>query len=179
MSSTSHNQALIYHYFTLTDRQSQTSDALIRNHVYQLAFHNSETRDFAYRAVGRKGQETGSADYEQLSSVFKGILKIPSAVFIIIDALDESINQSETCAFLKELREYRPANTRVLVSSNTIQSLESESTLKSLSTEMVCVNPIFVNKDIETYVRELELGHWDNYQRDKIVSNLTDHSDGS
>lgn len=179
MSSTSHDQALIYHYFTLTDRQSQTSDALIRNLVYQLALHNVETRDFAYNAIGRKSQETGSADYEQLSSVLKGMLKIPSEVFVIIDALDESIDQIETCAFLEELCEYRSASIRVLVSSNTIQSLESESTLKRLSTEMVCVNPMFVNKDIETYIRELELGQWDDCQRDKIVSNLTDHSDGS
>ncbi|KAG6363449.1 hypothetical protein INS49_008549 [Diaporthe citri] len=114
-----------------------------------------------------------------LSSVLKGLLKIPSAIFVIIDALDESIDQTETCAFLKNLCDYRSAKTRVLVSSNTTQSLESESTLKILSTEMVCVNSMFINKDIEAHIRELELGPWDDDQRDKIVSNLTERSDGS
>lgn len=125
------------------------------------------------------GQGSQSADYDQLLSVLEDLLKIPSATFIVIDALDESVDQDETCAFLKDLCDYRSAQTRVLVSSNTTQSLESESTLKSLNTDMVQVNSMFTNKDIKAHTRKLELGRWSEDQRDKIIRCITKRSDGS
>lgn len=163
----------------MTDRQSRTSDALIRNLVYQLASLDDETLASTIAAFRRGGQGSQFADYDQLLSVLKDLLKIPSATFIVIDALDESIDQGETCDFLKDLCDCRSAQTRVLVSSNTTQSLKSESTLQGLKTEMVWVSSKFINEDIEAHIRKLELGQWDADQRHKIVSNVTKHSDGS
>lgn len=179
LSSISSNLALIYHFFTVTDRQSRTSDTLIRDLVYQLASHDDETQASTIAAFRKGGQGSQSADYDQLLSVLKDLLKIPLAIFIIIDGLDESVDQGETCAFLKDLCDCRTAQTRVLVSSNTTQSLKSELTLKALKTEMVWVSSTFINEDIEAHIRKLELGQWDADQRDKIVSNVKKHSDGS
>lgn len=147
--------------------------------MYQLAGHNDETRASIKSAFEGAGRGIQPADYDQLLSALRNLLKIPSAVFIVIDALDECVDQSETCAFLKDLCECRSAQTRVLVSSNTTQSLESESTLKILNTETVWVDSMVINKDIERHIRKLKLGQWDEDQRDKIVSNVTKHSDGS
>lgn len=178
-ASESPNQALLHHFFTVTDPQSRTSDALFRNLVYQLASHNDETRASVIAAFKRGGQGMQSSDYDQLLSVLGDLLEIPSAVFIVIDALDESIDQSETCAFLRDLCECRSAQTRVLVSSNTTQSLGSESTLRSLNSDMIWIDPMLVNEDIEAHIRKLELSQWNKDIRDKIVSNVTERSDGS
>ena len=163
----------------MTDRQSQTSEALTRNLVYQLASHNDETRASTITAFKRGGQGAQSADHDQLLSILDNLLKIPSAVFIIIDALDESADKTETCAFLKDLCYHRSAQTRVLVSSNTTQSLESESTLRSLNTEIVYTNSMIISQDIEAHIRSLELGQWNDEQRNKIVRDVTKRSDGS
>lgn len=147
--------------------------------MYQLACHNDETRASIKSAYEGAGRGIQPADYDQLLFALRDLLRILSAVFIVIDALDEGVDQSETCAFLKDLCECRSAQTRVLVSSNTTQSLESESTLKSLNTETVWVNSMFINEDIERHIRKLELGQWDEDQKEKIVRNVTKCSDGS
>lgn len=147
--------------------------------MYQLASHNDKTWASTTAAFKRWAQGTQSADYDQLLFVLEDLLKIPSTIFIVIDALDECVDQDEICAFLKDLHHHRSAQTRVLVSSNTTQSLQSESTLKSLNTEMVFVNSMFINEDIKAHIRQLELGQWNDDQRAKIVSYVTERSDGS
>lgn len=147
--------------------------------MYQLASHDDETRASVVAAFREGSLGNQPANYDQLLIILGDLLKIPSATFVIIDALDESEDQTETCAFLKDLCDCRSPQTRVLVSSNTTQSLQSESTLKILNTQMVWVNSMFINRDIEAHIRKLELSQWDDDQRDKIVSNITKRSDGS
>lgn len=130
-------------------------------------------------AFMERRQGAQSADYDQLLHALKDLLSIPSGTFIIIDALDESVDQTETCAFLKDLCHHRPVQTRVLVSSNTTQSLGSETVLNRLKIHIIYVHSSSTNKDIERHIRGLDLGQWNDDQKDKIVRDITEGSDGS
>ncbi|KAH9225373.1 hypothetical protein K456DRAFT_1731926 [Colletotrichum gloeosporioides 23] len=60
-----------------------------------------------------------------------------------------------------------------------MQSRETETTLKKLSTGKVYVTAKSVNQDIESHIRKLDLDQWDGDQRDKIANHLTTNSEGS
>ncbi|KAH9225372.1 hypothetical protein K456DRAFT_1327375 [Colletotrichum gloeosporioides 23] len=99
----SSSKAVIYHFFTVTDRRSQSCDNLLRNLVLQLARHNNHTRDCAEQHYKLAGEGVQHAENDQLASIFKDLLKLVPLVYIIIDALDECAEQSKTCAFVQEI----------------------------------------------------------------------------
>lgn len=149
--------------------------------MYQLAGHNDKTRASTRDVFKEAGQGTQSADYNQLLTVLKDLLGILEEVFIVIDALDEGISQNEIHDFLQDLWKFRSAQTRVLVSSNTTQPLESDLTLESLNTETFYIESEFINGDIEAHIQKLEVYkyRWHHEQRNKIVKSITESSDGS
>jgi hypothetical protein len=147
--------------------------------VYQLAIHNDQTRARAKERYSQVGEDSRLADYDQLILLFESLLEVFTEVYIIIDALDECIEQDETCAFIEELCNRRLPGVRILASSNTTQSRETEATLTRLKTDKLYVSVGSVNHDIESHIRKLDLGQWEDDQKGKIISHITAKSDGS
>ncbi|KAM7189386.1 hypothetical protein V8F33_010074 [Rhypophila sp. PSN 637] len=167
VNSRSSNQALIYHFFTVTHQRSRTSDTLVRTLVYQLAGYNDETRARAKELYNQAGEDNEPADCDQLLSVY-----------VVIDSLDECADQDETCALLEELCGNVPG-IRILASSNTTQTRETEATLNKLDTSKIYVTTRAVNGDREAHIRKMDLPEWEETQKDSIVRHITAGSDGS
>lgn len=141
--------------------------------------HNNYTRECAENHYKVAGEGVQHAENDQLASVLKDLLKLVPLVYIIIDALDECTEQSKACAFIQDVCGWNVASVRILASSNTMQSRQTETTLKRLSTEKVYVTAKSVSRDIESHIRKLDLDQWDSEQRQKIVNHLTSNSEGS
>ncbi|KAM7216896.1 hypothetical protein V8F06_007765 [Rhypophila decipiens] len=177
-NSGSSNQALIYHFFTVTHQRSRTSDTLVRTLVHQLAGHNDETRARARELYNQAGEDDEPADCDQLLSVFEDLSKLVTQVYVVIDSLDECVDQDETCALLEELRR-NVRGIRILASSNTTQTRETEAALNKLKTSKIYVTTNAVNGDIEAHIRKMDLAEWEETQKDSIVRHITAGSDGS
>ncbi|KAK4216294.1 hypothetical protein QBC37DRAFT_471531 [Rhypophila decipiens] len=155
-----------------------TSDTLVRTLVYQLAGHNDETRARATELYKQAGEDNEPADCDQLRSVFEDLSKLITQVYVVIDSLDECIDQDETCALLEELCA-NVSGIRILASSNTTQTRETEATLNKLKTSKIYVTTRAVNGDIEAHIRKMDLAEWEETQKDSIVRHITAGSDGS
>ncbi|KAK4225941.1 heterokaryon incompatibility protein-domain-containing protein [Podospora fimiseda] len=171
----SSDNAVIYHFFTVADRRSQTCDTLMRTLVYQLAGHNDKTR----ARVDKLSKEAPFPDYAQLLDAFTDLSKALSGVFIVIDALDECADQDSTCVFLRDLCSKQIPGLRILASSNTTQARETEAALTELKTCKIYATTDLVNNDIEAHIRKLDLGAWEDEQKDIIINHIREHSDGS
>ncbi|KAL5617910.1 hypothetical protein FOVSG1_000132 [Fusarium oxysporum f. sp. vasinfectum] len=68
---------------------------------------------------------------------------------------------------------------RILASSNPTQTQATEASLMKLNTEKVYVTTKAVNHDIETHIRDIDLGRWGDEQKDQIISHIIAGSDGS
>ncbi|RYP74907.1 hypothetical protein DL771_002691 [Monosporascus sp. 5C6A] len=144
-------------------------DTLIRTLVFQLAVHNDKTRAKTEEFYKKGGGGSRVLDYDDLLAVLKKLLRVPETVYVVIDALDECTDQDEVCSFLETLCSWEIPRTRILASSNTTQTRETESTLVRLLTDKVYVNTSNVNQDIEAHMRKMDLGQWDDDQKDKIL----------
>ena len=171
-------QALLYHFFTVSDRRSQTCDTLVRTLVYQISSHDDATRAHAKRHYLNEGGN-GLADLDQLFSMLVDVASILSGTCIVIDALDECVDQKESCAFLEKFFKRLLPGVRILTSSNTTQARLTEVVLTRLNTEKVYIATPNVNRDIETHILDSDLDQWDDDQKSRIIRHITENSDGS
>lgn len=168
---------MLYHFFTITDSQSQTRGTLVRNLAYQLAVYNNATRSSAKAFYTQAGEGSQPVDHEQL---LRDLIKVPKRVYIIIDALDECTEQLETCKVIRMLCEQKDCDIRILTSTNTTQSLQTEETLTDLKRYKIDISPMIINNDIENHINELNLSRqWNDDKNNEIISYIMANCDGS
>ncbi|KAH9170748.1 hypothetical protein EDB89DRAFT_2243945 [Lactarius sanguifluus] len=182
---------LAYFYFDFKDTTKQDSRALLSSFLVQL-FDQSDifcdTLSSLY-TTHKRGSEQPTVD--SLAQCLKDALTIMGQVpiYLIIDALDESPNDSgipssreDVLELVKELVNLHHPNLRLCITSRPVYDIRT--TLEPLATQQVSLHDESGQKqDISDYVTfivhsDRRMKRWRDDDKDAVIENLTEKADG-
>ncbi|KAH9013800.1 hypothetical protein EDB83DRAFT_2182900, partial [Lactarius deliciosus] len=189
-SLSSHGSAfLAYFYFDFKDTTKQDLRALLSSLLVQLADQSDTFCDTLSSLYSKRGSEQPTID--SLAQCLKDMLTMMGQVpiYLIIDALDESPNDSgipssreKVLELVKELIDLRHPNLRLCITSR--PEYDIRTTLEPLATQQVSLHDEGGQKrDINDYVTfvvhsDRRMKRWRDDDKDAVIENLTEKADG-
>ncbi|KAI1212174.1 uncharacterized protein F4807DRAFT_361418 [Annulohypoxylon truncatum] len=180
-----HSNNLVYFYFDIRDPYQRNHNDMLRSLVMQLYRKETEARghlDSLYSAC-EDGQKHPTL--ESLRIAFQKMVQQIGEVWIILDALDECITDSEGQVeelFLLEIKELRRMHGDVHILVTSRQEPYIKSTVKSfINTQSIFrIYSNLIRKDIGAYVysRTLSARNWNINEQSKIENLLVKRADG-
>ncbi|CAG8892264.1 unnamed protein product [Penicillium egyptiacum] len=143
----------IYYYFDFKDRRRQTFDGFIRSALAQICQQSTvfpqEVLNL-YADKSKKGQDPNPAT---LVEALLTLLKRPGKKYIILDALDECLAQTEIFDLILRIKEGSAWSANIMVTSRMERQIQTG--LQYLVTRAIPLRGPQVDHDIQTLVRHV------------------------
>lgn len=170
-----------YYYFDFSEADNRTLDSFIRVLIIQFTVNLPEiSQDLSnlYTYSRYKKQEPPT---ESLKKVLRATLMKSAKAIIAVDALDECSTPEELAQFVREMRDWKTTDLRLLLVSR--QHFEGVNDLEELRPVRVSIQDEVANDDILTFVEEMldkdvKLRHWPLKVKSEIKTALVSKSSG-
>lgn len=176
--------SVAYFYFDCRPENKQKTEVMLRSILAQLYHMNTAAKekiDYLHARSRNGGQQLNSAEIRE---VFESIVRHIDKLWIILDALDESDSVPTLIRWIRDIREFNIEGLRLLVTSRTEKTLDSEVRKWLSEEELLEIPKPNVNQDIYAYVQARVEGpdfrHWQSHLRLKkhMQQILADKADG-
>ena len=182
---------LAYFYFDFKDTGKQDSYALLSSLLVQLSDQSDTFCDALFSLYSSHKQGSEQPTNESLVKCLKNMLTIagPLPIYFIIDALDESPNDSgipspreEVLELVKELVDLRRPNLRLCITSR--PEYDIRIILEPLATQKVSLHDESGQRqDISDYVTSVvhsdrKMSRWRDDHKNAVIEKLTEKADG-
>ena len=161
--------AMAYFYFDFNNPVKQHSDAMIRAMITQLLGQSVGCFSQLESLFTSPNNVTGHTDIKRLTIIFKDVLKTDvDKIFIVLDAIDECSGRRDLFERIKDIVEWLPHKTHLILLSRKIFDIEEAfNQLTKISNpldktfdlpnnymEAICIESALVDEDIRIYVDE-------------------------
>jgi hypothetical protein len=141
-----------YFYFDFNDTGKRNLAALVRSLITQLvAQSDSVPRPlldlYEIHDNGRK-----SVDDEDMVAVLRNIILTFHNVYVVFDALDESVDCDEILGFIRTTQEWELSRLHMLTTSRQLPLIEEA--FEGRVTNRICLQDAHLNKDITAYIAD-------------------------
>jgi hypothetical protein len=153
--------ALAYFYFDFNDIGKRDTNSLIRSLITQLSAQSDIIPVPLLELYNSQPDGTKVIDEENLLGTLRNLILTFHNVYIILDALDESVDCEEILHFINSIHGWDLSRLHLLVTSRQLADIEES--LTDLATEKICLQDSKMNEDIILYVA-------DKLENDKSLS---------
>ena len=181
---------LAYFYFDFRDTAKQDVRSLLSSILIQLSNESDLFTEILSGLYSTHGDGFRQPTQEALTECLKNMLRLPrqGALYVIIDALDESPNTSglmsrraEVLGVIQELVELGLPHCHICVTSR--PELDIRDVLESLTKHVSLHDQAGQNQDIVNYVSSVVLSHpkmrkWREEDKKLVIDTLTQRADG-
>jgi hypothetical protein len=182
---------MAYFYFDFRDEKKQTCHDLLLSLVIQLSTRSYSCNDILNRIYTTHEDGGRQPSDAILEECLKEMLKLPGLgpVFVILDALDESLNVSgiptprnQVLRLVKGLVDLRLQNLHICVTSR--PETDIQSVLEPLAFRSVSLQDESGQKaDIAEYIRSVvysdtDMKRWRAEEKELVIVTLTERADG-
>ena len=173
--------ALAYYYFDFNETKKRSRDGLARSLVRQLLDRNLENLKMVEEVLVQSGGDQTEPTSGALTALLRDLVAQRKETYIILDALDESVEIPAVISMIDEIRSWHNLNLHILVTSRKETSIEKG--LARPITHQVCVKTDDVDADIKLLVREClrcdpDLSRWSETIKAEIEKTLCEGSRG-
>jgi hypothetical protein len=105
---------------------------------------------------------SGAINGESLKEVLRDLIFTLGEVYLVVDALDESVTRDEILQLIQAVQLWQIPQLHLLVTSRQLSDIED--TFANLTTHKICLQNAAGNADIAIYVKN-------RFQNDKILAN--------
>jgi hypothetical protein len=167
--------ALIYFYFEFYDTEKSKLEALVRSFIAQLQAKRTLTAFVLENLFAQCQDGALQPSLRSLSEALSDMLSSFHTVYIVIDALDECKELDETLQFLHDMQGWKAEYLRIIVTSRNLVDIGAS--ICDLSTDIVCVEGLPIQKDISLYISERlrtdqKLAEWPPQSRETISKKI-------
>ena len=155
--------ALTYFYFDFNDTGKRDTTSLIRSLITQLSAQCDTIPLPLLELYNSQPDGTKVIDEENLLGALRNLVLIFHNVYVVLDALDESVDCEEILHFINLIHGWDLSRLHLLVTSRQLADIEES--LTNLVTEKICLQDSEVNEDIILYVA-------DKLENDKSLSSF-------
>jgi hypothetical protein len=153
--------ALTYFYFDFNDTGKRDTDSLMRSLITQLSAQCETIPHPLLELYNSQPDGTKVIDEENLLATLRNLILMFHNVYVILDALDESLDCEEILHFVNSVHGWNLSRLHLLVTSRQLADIEEA--LADLVTERICLQDSEMNEDIILYVA-------DKLENDKSLS---------
>ena len=153
--------ALTYFYFDFNDTGKRDTNSLIRSLITQLSAQCETIPPPLLELYNSQPDGTKVIDEENLLATLRNLILTFHNVYIVLDALDESLDCEEILHFINSVQGWDLSRLHLLVTSRQLADIEES--LTGLVTERVCLQDSEMNEDIILYFA-------DKLENDKSLS---------
>lgn len=153
--------AVIYFYFDFNSTGKRDTDSLIRSLITQLSSQCDTIPAPLLELYNKRSDSTKVLDEEDLFDTLQNLILMFDNVYLVLDALDESLDCDEIVVFLQTVHKWESSRLHLLVTSRQLPSIEEA--LNELTTSKICLHDSKMNEDIILYVA-------DKLENDKSLS---------
>ena len=182
--------SLAYFYFDFRDAAKQDSRSLLSSILIQLSNESDRFTEILTGLYSTHGDGFRQPTQEALMQCLKNMLRLPrqGALYVIIDALDESPNTSglvshraEVLGVVQELVELGLSHFHICVTSR--PEIDIRDVLEPLAKHVSLHDKAGQNLDIVNYVTSVVLSHpkmrkWREEDKRLVIDTLTERADG-
>ena len=174
-------RALAYYYFDFNETKKRSRDGLARSLVRQLLDRNLENLNMVEEVLVQCGEDQTEPTSGALTALLRDLVAQRKETYIILDALDESVEVPAVISMIDEIRSWHNLNLHILVTSRKETSIEKG--LARSITHQVCIQTDDVDADIKLLVREClrcdpDLSRWSETIKAEIEKTLCQGSRG-
>ncbi|KAL1966043.1 hypothetical protein VTN77DRAFT_4983 [Rasamsonia byssochlamydoides] len=150
--------ALAFYYFDFNDSQKQRVQPMLKSIIAQLSRQCQNVPSALELLFSSCGDGSREPSTEALLSTLLGMIPDYPEVYLVLDALDESVERQDLLDVLEQLASPQAKNFHILVTSRAEHDIES--TLRPLLAQnfIVSFQTLLVNEDIRRYIRH----RWSN-----------------
>jgi hypothetical protein len=152
---------LTYFYFDFNDTGKRDTNSLIRSLITQLSAQCDTIPLPLLDLYLNQPDGTKVIDEENLLGTLRNLILIFHNVYIILDALDESVDCEEILLFINSVHGWDLSRLHLLVTSRQLPDIEES--LTDLATEKICLQDSKMKEDIILYIA-------DKLENDKSLS---------
>ncbi|KAG9907320.1 purine and uridine phosphorylase, partial [Aureobasidium melanogenum] len=146
---------LLYFFFDFVDKEKQSHENMIRTFIQQLYVQEEASRHILEQLFERCAGHNEQASLRSLESTFASMLNQAAHTRVVIDALDESGQQSETLEWLRRIstnQSSAPNKLNVIITSRREYDIESAFLKWMPERDVLPIRADDVNKDIGNFV---------------------------
>ena len=172
---------LAYYYFDFNEPKKRSRDGLARSLVRQLLDRSLENLKMVEEVLVQCGEDQTEPTSGALTALLRNLIAQRKETYIILDALDESVEIPAVISMIDDMRSWRNLNLHILVTSRKETSIEKG--FGQLITHQVCIQTDDVDADIKLLVREClccdpDLSRWSETIKAEIEKTLCEGSQG-
>jgi hypothetical protein len=182
-----------YYYFDYKDSSKRDIRGLLASLAFQLSGDSLRCWNVLYELYTKCRNGSDQPSNAALAKCLKNMLKLPGQlpIFIILDALDECPNTTETpsarekvLTFLDDLIKSHHANLFICVTSRPEQDIQSVlDPLASASRRVTLHDEAGQKKDINMYLRSFvetdsEMKRWKDEDKELVINALSERANG-
>jgi hypothetical protein len=153
--------ALTYFYFDFNDTGKRDTNSLIRSLITQLSAQCDNIPPPLLDLYLNQPDGTKVIDEANLLGTLRNLILIFHNVYVILDALDESVDCEEILLFINSVHGWDLSRLHLLVTSRQLPDIEES--LTDLATEKICLQDSKMKEDIILYIA-------DKLENDKSLS---------
>lgn len=179
--------ALAYFFFDFSIPTKQTYESALRSIILQLSSQSSVAwqilvESAQYFEGHRQREETAwNVSASLLLKILARFLLAYNQVYIVLDALDETIDQEDVLAFILDLQKGKDRKLNIVVTSR--QERNIQLALENAATDVVAVTAEAVEEDIRQHIQkrlsqDRRLQKWPESLRMDIEVSLTKDAKG-
>jgi hypothetical protein len=139
-----------YFYFDFNDSENSNSESLIRSLIAQLSGQMTNTSPVLEKMFAQYQDGAFQPRMADLLAILSRMLQDFQNVYFVIDALDECIDLEEALEILAAIQSWSINHLHIVVTSRLLPEIGE--TLSVLSTEVISVGELLIDRDIRLYI---------------------------
>ena len=144
--------AVLYFYFDFNDAEKQRPESIIRSLIIQLSLQCISVPQAMESLYATCTNGLRQPAYDSLLATLHQMMGVFQETYLIIDALDESLDRDVLLANVKEITGWKDLNLHTLVTSRREKDIV-DSMERLADHEKICIKSMLINDDIHAYVR--------------------------